>query len=152
MTGKRVDPRCTTRDGRNQRCLVRGEHDTIINSKGQQAVAHYTEHSMWSVPLHDLQVVTAFAPDPEMLGKLLDRARHATPEDVIAGGANNEEELLQCLRLGFIRATEGDEPGTNVLGFVIWPNGNLAFMAGWNHAKSLQVQDILTAARQGADT
>lgn len=107
---------------------------------------------MWSVPVHDLQVATAFAPDPEMLGKLLDRARHATPEDVVAGGANNEEELLACLRTGFIRATQGDDPGVNNLGFVVWPNGKLAFMAGWNHAKSLQAQDILTSARQGDGT
>lgn len=128
--------------------MIEGPHEEVINSKGQRAIVHHTRDSLWSVAMMDLQVATAFAPDPEMIGRMLDRARHATPADVAAGGANNEEELLACLRLGFIRATEGDEPGANVLGFTIWPNGTLAFQAGWNHAKSLQVQDIIEKARQ----
>lgn len=139
--------RCTARDGLGQQCEIFGPHETIINSAGQRAVAHQTKASMWSVPIHDLQVATAFAPDPQMLGALLDRARHATPEDVAAGGANNEEELLACLRLGFMRGVEGDEPGPNVLGFTIWPNGQRAFQAGWDFAKQQDVARIIKEAR-----
>lgn len=129
---------CEVRDARSHRCTIEGEHEEVINSKGQRARVHQTPWSLWSVPLVDLQVASAFTPDPEMIGRMLDRARHATAADVAAGGANNEEELLACIQLGFIRASEGDEPGTNNLPFVIWPNGTLAFKAGWNHAKAGQ--------------
>lgn len=140
--------RCTARNALDQQCLIEGPHEEIINSKGQRAMVHHTKDSLWSVALLDLQVATAFAPDPEMIGRMLDRARHATPADVAAGGANNEEELLACLRLGFMRGCEGDEPGANVLGFTIWPNGTLSFKAGWNHAKSMQAQAIISEAMQ----
>lgn len=140
--------RCTARNALDQQCVIEGPHEEIINSKGQRATVHQTKDSIWSTALMDLQIASAFTPDPEMLGRLLDRARHATPADVAAGGANNEEELMALLRLGFMRGTEGDEPGTNNLGFVSWPNGNLAFMAGWNYAKSLQAHDIIKAAMQ----
>lgn len=141
--------RCAARDGLDQQCMIHGPHEEIINSKGQRALVHHTKTSIWNVAVMDLQIATAFTPDPEMLGRLLDRARHATPADVAAGGSNNEEELLTLLRLGFMRGTEGDDPGVNNLGFVAWHNGNLAFMAGWNYAKSLQVQDIISQARSG---
>lgn len=131
--------RCTARDALFQQCEIYGPHETIVNSKGQQAIAHSTATSLWSVPLHDLQLATTFAPDPQMLGAMLDRARYATPEDVAAGGANNEEELLACLRLGFLRGIEGDDEGANVLGFTIWPNGTRAFQAGWQYAKMVNI-------------
>lgn len=140
--------RCTALDGLHQQCEIVGPHETIINSKGQRAVAHQTKTSMWSVPVMDLQIATAFTPDPQMLGAMLDRARHATPEDVVAGGANNEEELLAALRLGFMRGVEGDEPGPNTLDFVMWPNGVRAFNVGWSYAKELAAQDVIARARQ----
>lgn len=139
--------RCMAHDGLFQQCEISGPHETIINSKGQRAVAHQTQTSLWSVPVHDLQVATAFNPDPQMVGAMLDRARHATPEDVQAGGANNEEELLACLQLGFLRGMEGEEPGANALGFTVWPNGTRAFQAGWKHAKNLKVTDIFGKAK-----
>lgn len=142
-----MSDRCAARDAHGKRCIVVGEHDVIINSKGQRAVPHQTASSLWSVPIHDLQVVKALPQDPGMLGAMLDRARHATPEDVIAGGANNEEELMACLRLGFMRGVDGNEPGPNTLGFVIWPNGQRAFQAGWDFAKQQDVARIIKEAR-----
>ena len=42
---------CHERDRLGNPCIVEGEHQVIVNSKGQAAVAHETEVSMWSVPL-----------------------------------------------------------------------------------------------------
>lgn len=145
--GQKPD-RCKARDARDQRCLVRGEHDVIINSNGQQALSHHTEFSLWSTPIHDLQVVRALPQDPMAIGAMLDRARHATPEDIMAGGANNEDELLICLRIGYARACEGDNPGKNDFGFVVWPNGHRAFQAGWERAKQEDAARMIAEARQ----
>lgn len=138
--------RCVARDGMGQRCVIEGPHEEVVNSKGQRAVAHNTLSSLWSVPVHDLQVATAMPKDPRIIGSMLDRARHATPEDVVAGGANNEEELLACLRLGFMRGAAGGSVGTNVLDFTIWPNGHRAFNAGWDFSKQQDVSRIIAGA------
>lgn len=142
------EPRCMARDGRDVRCDIRGEHQEVVNSKGQKAIVHWTEHSMWSTPIHDLQVVNAMPQDPMAIGAMLDRARHATPEDVAAGGANNEEELLIALRTGYVRGVEG-QPGVNDLGFVMWPNGVRAFNAGYEWAQRETVQAMLKEALDG---
>lgn len=150
--GRRADqkaPRCTERDNLyEQRCEVRGEHDVIVNSKGQQSLAHHNENAVWSTPISGLTVVKALPPDPMAIGAMLDRARHATPEDVAAGGANNEEELLMCLRHGYERGVQGDDRGKNDFGFVVWPNGVRAFEAGWAYAKGENAAALIQEARK----
>lgn len=49
--------RCHARDADGTRCTITSEHQEIVNSKGQRAIAHETKHSMWSTPLSGLRVV-----------------------------------------------------------------------------------------------
>jgi hypothetical protein len=49
--------RCHERDGRGARCTIEGEHQEVVNTKGQRAYAHETAASVWSTPLSRLHVV-----------------------------------------------------------------------------------------------
>lgn len=138
--------RCLARDALAQQCAIYGPHEEVINSAGQRAIVHHTPQSMWSTALHDLQVASAFTADPQMLGKMLDRAR--TP---VAGvpetGTNSEEEMLTALRLGYERGVLGKGPGENTLPFTLWPNGVRAFQTGYEHAQQETAHSIIQEAR-----
>lgn len=49
---------CNERDARGARCTVEGAHQIVTNSRGQKAVVHSTELSMWTVPV----ITTVAAP------------------------------------------------------------------------------------------
>jgi hypothetical protein len=70
--------RCQVRDRRGFRCTIEGEHRTIVNSKGQQATAHETKTSMWSVPTSDFVVVGQARQDDAAFGRMLRTANEET--------------------------------------------------------------------------